>query len=69
MYLTEPKIITQDEAKKLEENNFTIIQIINLDPFEKDHYLIHAKYKRRIKHRKSKEYFLNYIYLEFITKS
>jgi len=43
--LAEPKIIAQEEAKKLEENNFRVIQIINLDPFEKDHYLIHAKYE------------------------
>jgi fibrillarin-like pre-rRNA processing protein len=41
--LTDPKTVTQNEAKKLEENNFTIIQIINLEPFEKDHFIIHAK--------------------------
>jgi fibrillarin-like pre-rRNA processing protein len=41
--LTDPKIVTQNEAKKLEENNFTIMQIINLEPFEKDHSIIHAK--------------------------
>jgi fibrillarin-like pre-rRNA processing protein len=44
--LTDPKIVTQNEAKKLEANNFTINQIINLEPFEKDHSLIHAKIKR-----------------------
>jgi fibrillarin-like pre-rRNA processing protein len=44
--LTDPKIVTQNEAKKLEANNFTIKQIINLEPFEKDHSLIHAKLKR-----------------------
>lgn len=44
--LTDPKIVTQNEAKKLEANNFTINQIINLEPFEKDHSLIHAKLKR-----------------------
>jgi fibrillarin-like pre-rRNA processing protein len=44
--LTDPKIVTQTEAKKLEDNNFTIIQIINLEPFEKDHALIHAKFKK-----------------------
>jgi fibrillarin-like pre-rRNA processing protein len=44
--LTDPKIVTQNEAKKLEENNFIINQLINLDPFEKDHYLIHATLKR-----------------------
>lgn len=44
--LTDPKIVTLNEAKKLEANNFTINQIINLEPFEKDHSLIHAKLKR-----------------------
>ena len=44
--LTDPKIVTQNEAKKLEANNFTINQIINLEPFEKDHSLIHAKLKK-----------------------
>jgi fibrillarin-like pre-rRNA processing protein len=44
--LTDPKIVTQNEAQKLEDNNFTIIQIINLEPFEKDHALIHAKFKK-----------------------
>ena len=44
--LTDPKIVTQNEAKKLEDNNFTVIQIVNLDPFEKDHALIHAKFKK-----------------------
>jgi fibrillarin-like pre-rRNA processing protein len=47
--LTDPKIVTQNEAKKLEDNNFTIIQIINLEPFEKDHALIHAKFKKNNK--------------------
>ncbi len=42
--LTDPKIVTQNEAKRLQEHNFDIIQIINLEPFDKDHSLIHAKY-------------------------
>ncbi len=45
--LTDPKTVTQNEAKKLEENNFTIIQIINLEPFEKDHFIIHAKLNKK----------------------
>lgn len=44
--LTDPKIVTQNEAKKLEENNFTIMQIINLEPFEKDHFIIDAKFNK-----------------------
>jgi fibrillarin-like pre-rRNA processing protein len=42
--LTDPKLVTQNEAKKLEINRFKILQIINLEPFDKDHSLIHAKY-------------------------
>jgi fibrillarin-like pre-rRNA processing protein len=41
--LEDPKIVASNEAKKLEENDFTILQTINLEPFEKDHYIIHAK--------------------------
>ncbi|MGN6347892.1 MAG: fibrillarin-like rRNA/tRNA 2'-O-methyltransferase [Candidatus Nitrosocosmicus sp.] len=44
--LEDPKIVAFNEAKKLEENNFTIVQTINLEPFEKDHYIIHAKLNR-----------------------
>jgi len=44
--LTDPKIVTQNKAQKLDDNNFTIIQTINLEPFEKDHALIHAKFKK-----------------------
>jgi fibrillarin-like pre-rRNA processing protein len=44
--LEDPKTVALNEAKKLEENNFTIIQTINLEPFEKDHYIIHAKLNR-----------------------
>ncbi len=42
--LTDPKVVTQNEAKRLQENNFHILQIINLEPFDKDHSLIHARY-------------------------
>ena len=42
--LMDPKLVTKNEAKKLEKNNFEVLQIINLEPFDKDHSLIHAKY-------------------------
>lgn len=42
--LADPKTVTQNEAKKLQDNKFQILQIINLEPFDKDHSLIHAKY-------------------------
>jgi fibrillarin-like pre-rRNA processing protein len=40
----DPKVVTKNEAKKLEKNNFEILQIVDLEPFDKDHSLIHAKY-------------------------
>ncbi|MGD9533132.1 MAG: fibrillarin-like rRNA/tRNA 2'-O-methyltransferase [Candidatus Nitrosocosmicus sp.] len=42
--LMDPKLVTKNEARKLEKNNFEILQTINLEPFDKDHSLIHAKY-------------------------
>ncbi len=42
--LMEPKVVTKNEARKLEKNNFEILQIVDLEPFDKDHSLIHAKY-------------------------
>jgi fibrillarin-like pre-rRNA processing protein len=44
--LEDPKTVAFNEAKKLEENDFTILQMINLEPFEKDHYIVHAKLNR-----------------------
>jgi fibrillarin-like pre-rRNA processing protein len=43
--LMDPKQVTKNEAKKLERNNFDITQIVNLEPFDKDHSLIHAKFR------------------------
>jgi fibrillarin-like pre-rRNA processing protein len=40
----DPKVVVEREAKRLQENGFHINQIINLDPFDKDHGIIHAKY-------------------------
>ncbi|MFY9798357.1 MAG: fibrillarin-like rRNA/tRNA 2'-O-methyltransferase [Candidatus Nitrosopolaris sp.] len=42
--LLNPKTVFAQEAKKLENNKFSIMQIINLEPFDKDHALIHAIY-------------------------
>jgi fibrillarin-like pre-rRNA processing protein len=44
--LEDPKTVAFNETKKLENNNFTIIQTINLEPFEKDHFIIHTKFDR-----------------------
>jgi fibrillarin-like pre-rRNA processing protein len=39
-----PHSVVAMESEKLRENNFRINQKINLDPFDKDHALIHATY-------------------------
>ena len=40
----DPKTIILQEANKLENSGFNIEQIIYLDPYDKDHGLIHATY-------------------------
>lgn len=42
--LLNPKTVFAQEAKKLENNKFSIEQIVDLEPFDKDHALIHATY-------------------------
>jgi fibrillarin-like pre-rRNA processing protein len=39
-----PHSVVVRESEKLRKNNFHINQTINLDPFDKDHALIHATY-------------------------
>ncbi|MGI0002101.1 MAG: fibrillarin-like rRNA/tRNA 2'-O-methyltransferase, partial [Nitrososphaeraceae archaeon] len=39
-----PNSVVAMESEKLRTNNFHINQTINLDPFDKDHALIHATY-------------------------
>lgn len=43
--LLDPKAVTKNEARKLEMNNFEILQIVDLEPFDRDHSFIHARYK------------------------
>jgi fibrillarin-like pre-rRNA processing protein len=43
----DPAAVVAREAKRLRDNGFTIDQIINLDPFDKDHSIIHAKYRQK----------------------
>jgi fibrillarin-like pre-rRNA processing protein len=40
-----PHSVVAMESEKLRKNNFQINQTINLDPFDKDHALIHATYR------------------------
>jgi fibrillarin-like pre-rRNA processing protein len=42
----DPRVVIKEEAKKLESNGFTIKQIINLEPFDKDHGMIYAVYTK-----------------------
>src|SRR6187200_3630616 len=39
----DPKAVVAREAKRLQDNGFHINQVINLDPFDKDHSIIYAK--------------------------
>ena len=41
----DPKEIYKVEVEKLENANFDIMQIINLDPYDKDHSIVLGKYK------------------------
>ncbi|AWR95003.1 fibrillarin-like rRNA/tRNA 2'-O-methyltransferase [Acidianus brierleyi] len=41
----EPEEIFKTEAEKLRNSNFEVEQIINLDPYDKDHAMILAKFK------------------------
>ena len=43
--LLNPKTVIAQEAKKLENSKFSIKQIIDLEPFDKDHALIRAVYQ------------------------
>ena len=42
-----PHSVVVRESEKLRKNNFHINQTINLDPFDKDHALVHATYSSR----------------------
>lgn len=41
----DPSEIFKLEAQKLERSNFEIVQIINLDPYDKDHAMVLARFK------------------------
>jgi fibrillarin-like pre-rRNA processing protein len=40
----DPRVVIKEEAMKLESNGFSIQQIIDLEPFDKDHGMIYAMY-------------------------
>ncbi|PVU73967.1 fibrillarin [Acidianus hospitalis] len=40
-----PEEIFKEEASKLERNNFDVKQVINLDPYDKDHAMVLARFK------------------------
>jgi fibrillarin-like pre-rRNA processing protein len=42
----DPRVVIKEEAKKLESNGFSIQQIIDLEPFDKDHGMIYAMYSK-----------------------
>ena len=40
----EPKVVIKEETEKLESRGFVIKQVVNLQPFDKDHGMIYAMY-------------------------
>jgi len=42
--IANPKIVVRDQVRKLEENEFSIEQVINLEPFDKDHAIVKGTY-------------------------
>jgi fibrillarin-like pre-rRNA processing protein len=40
----DPRVVVAQEATKLKENGFQIDQIINLEPFDRDHGMIYGIY-------------------------
>ena len=40
-----PEEIFKEEASKLEKNSFDVKQVINLDPYDKDHAMVLARFK------------------------
>ena len=43
----EPSDIYLREMKKLAQGGFEIIDVVHLDPFDRDHAMIYARYRRR----------------------
>jgi len=41
----EPEVIFKNEIKKLESCGFEILQVIDLEPYHKDHVMVHAVYR------------------------
>lgn len=41
----EPKAVVTQEAARLKKNGFSVDQIINLEPFDKDHGMIYCTYR------------------------
>ncbi len=41
----DPKAVVVQEATRLEKNGFSIDQIVNLEPFDKDHSMIYCHYR------------------------
>jgi fibrillarin-like pre-rRNA processing protein len=42
----DPRTVILQEAKKLENSGFHLEQILNLDPYDKDHGLIYGTYSK-----------------------
>jgi len=43
----EPSDIYLREMKRLAQGGFEVIDVVHLDPFDRDHAMIYARYRRR----------------------
>jgi fibrillarin-like pre-rRNA processing protein len=43
----DPRVVIKEEAKKLESSGLSIKQILDLEPFDKDHGMIYATYTQK----------------------
>ncbi|MEB3860887.1 MAG: fibrillarin-like rRNA/tRNA 2'-O-methyltransferase [Desulfurococcales archaeon] len=44
---TEPSEVYKKEIKVLEESGFEILDVVHLDPFDRDHAMIYARFRRK----------------------
>ena len=45
LFRSEPEEIFREEREKLEEAGFEVTQVVGLEPFEKDHAMILARFR------------------------
>ena len=46
--IANPKLVIRNQVRKLEDHGFSVEQVINLEPFDKDHAIIRATYNHEL---------------------